>query len=182
MIKKILDKFKDYIGSKDSGNSQKKDNNIIMPGDLQSRISHIKEEFKHASDMVFREFEHASKGNVIKFFLFNVDGIADKDAVNNFVMKPLMIEGEINFEDPNHVFNEVKNRILTYGPVTEAKTYQEMIADVLSGDTALLIDNYPVALIISTRRWETRTPTEPEAEPVAEPVVDPTKALWKHYE
>lgn len=170
MIKKFLYKVKEFITSRSSTEGKDEKNQTMMPGELQHRINHIKNEFKDANDVVFREFEMHSKRGKRKLFLFYIDGLADKNGINDFILKPLMVEGtlaqtNINTDEPDEVFNSVKNALLAYAGIAEAKTYEEMINNVLSGDTALLIDEHPVALVLSTRSWATRSITPPQVEP-----------------
>ncbi len=70
---------------------------------IDENIKYIKELLEGNSDMVFREFLIGDK----KAFIMYIDGMADKDLLNDYVLESLMLESEKlgNISD-------IKNRIL----------------------------------------------------------------------
>lgn len=57
---------------------------------IDDNISKIKETFKGCDDVVFREF-YVGSSNGRKMFLTYIDGMSDKDLLNDFVLMPLML-------------------------------------------------------------------------------------------
>ncbi len=57
---------------------------------IDENIKYIKELLEGNSDMVFREFLIGDK----KAFIMYIDGMADKDLLNDYVLESLMLESE----------------------------------------------------------------------------------------
>jgi len=49
-------------------------------------IIYVKELFKNAADVVFREFKIGNLGAALVY----IDGMADKDLLNDFLLQPMM--------------------------------------------------------------------------------------------
>ncbi|MBY6952598.1 spore germination protein [Clostridium botulinum] len=142
---------------------------------IDENIKYIKELLEGNSDMVFREFLIGDK----KAFIMYIDGMADKDLLNDYVLESLMLESEKlgNISDiKNRIsnkryesndkcnVNDIKNKILTVTDVSEKDKLSKAIDLVLSGDTLLLIEGMDKAYVIATRLWPVRGVGEPESE------------------
>lgn len=134
---------------------------------IDENIKYIKELLEGNSDMVFREFLIGDK----KAFIMYIDGMADKDLLNDYVLESLMLESEKlgNISDiKNRIsnkryesndkcnVNDIKNKILTVTDVSEKDKLSKAIDLVLSGDTLLLIEGMDKAYVIATRLWPVR--------------------------
>ncbi|EKO1913488.1 spore germination protein [Clostridium botulinum] len=124
---------------------------------IDKNIEYIKELLEGSSDMVFREFLIGNK----KAFLTYIDGMADKNLLNNYVLESLMLDA-----DKLSNINNIKNKILTVTDVSEQEELSKAIDLVLSGDTLLLIDGINKAYVIATRLWPVRGVGEPDSETV----------------
>jgi spore germination protein len=129
---------------------------LITPK-VDENISYLKELFKDTSDIVYRQFKVANWNAAVVY----VDGMADKLLLNNFVMESLMLESQ-------RVENvmQIKDKILTVSDMKEVLKLSEAVNAILSGDTMLLIEDIPSALIIATRFWPARGVSEPSGETV----------------
>lgn len=136
---------------------------------IENNVKLAKDTFKDANDLVFREFKVGGPDGT-KMFLCYIDGMADRLLINNFVLEPLMIDSRIVKPD----FKEIKNRIsdavmmsaLTVTDIKEVYNMEDVFLNVMSGETALIIDGYDKAIIIATRSWPARGPSEPMSETV----------------
>jgi len=146
---------------------------LVESVDLDSRLevnlSQIKERFKGSVDVAYREFSLGFDLNK-KAGLIYIDGLVSSEITNTSILKPLMFELLQNEELKNMVqgnlVEKIKNCALPNSSVREAKTFQEVIDGILSGDTALLLDDFHTALLIGTRGWEARGVDEPVTEAV----------------
>lgn len=124
---------------------------------IDDNISYIKKLLKNNSDMVMREFYVVN----IKCFLMYVDGMADKNLIDHFLLEPLM-----RFNGRALDITIVKERIADVSEIAEKSKLSEGIIGALSGDTMLLVQNSQSCLVIGTRLWPTRGVTEPSSETV----------------
>lgn len=136
---------------------------------IEDNIDLTKETFKDANDLVFREFKLGGPDGV-QMFLFYIDGMADRNLINNFVLEPLMIDSRI--VKPS--LEEIKNRIstatkmsaLTVTDIKEVEKMEDVFLNVMSGETALFMDGFEKAIIIATRSWPARGPGDPMSETI----------------
>lgn len=128
----------------------------------------IQEELAKSSDIIFRDFSLRAKEE-IPCLLVVVDGLIDKNLLDHFILRVLMVDLQ---DDPDFkkltldtVLDEVLKRL---APTSEIKKIQKMgeaIDAILSGDAVLFCKNLPEALVIGARGWPTRAVSEPLTEP-----------------
>lgn len=124
--------------------------------DLEKTITYLKVLLKDNSDIVFRKLEVENK----KFLVLYIDGIADKNLINNFVMETLLDNNnELNLE-------ESLEKILTVSDIKETFSLKQVVDSILSGDTAMFVDGENKAYIIASRSWPSRSVSEPSGESV----------------
>lgn len=135
---------------------------------LQANLNFIREAFGEASDLVVREFTIGSEQ--LKACLIFIDGLVDKAAINNHIMKSLMLDARLT--EPDHGIKKtealplIEKSLLSIADVKKVKTLEEAINGILNGDAALFIDGSATALLASTRGWEQRSVSEPSTEVV----------------
>lgn len=136
-----------------------------MKGNVRENISnstrenmdYLKELFKDTSDVVFREFKC---GDILCGVIY-IDGMADKELLNDFLLEPMMeMKGEVT--DPK----EIKDRIIAISDMKEINKLSDGINSILSGESLVLIDNLSGALTVANRSWPNRGIGEPSGETV----------------
>ncbi|NLM34910.1 MAG: spore germination protein [Clostridiales bacterium] len=125
--------------------------------DLEDNYEYLKDLFKNDTDVIFRRFYVGPWEAAIIY----IEGLADKNLLNDFVMETLMI-----FGDRPHKIEEIKDTLLTVTDISEKNELDEAINALLSGDTILMFDGIEVAYIIATRAWPARGVSEPTSESV----------------
>ncbi|WP_374709358.1 spore germination protein [Desmospora profundinema] len=110
-------------------------------------------------DVVKRDLQYAGK----RFALYFVDGFA-KDDILNRVMEHLAL---LDREDllPNPVKHLVETHV-GYLEVETTEKLEDIVAGVLSGPVALLVDGATEAILIDVREYPARNPEEPDMERV----------------
>ena len=93
-----------------------------------------------------------------------LDGMVNQELVNDSVVRPLLTVRTQRREDSLAGF--VASQVLFASEVKPQRDIAELLRAILYGDTVLLIDGCPDALIINTKGWEKRSITEPEDERV----------------
>ena len=63
-------------------------------------------------------------------------------------------------------FDRVKQAVLPTNQVAEARTYDQVVYDILNGNSALFIEGYNQALLLETKGWHFRSVTNPQVEAV----------------
>ena len=132
---------------------------IDQEWDKPVSFARIKEELSKSSDIIFRDFTLRGK-EAIPCSLGVVDGLVDKDLLDAYILRVIMVEA---VDDP--VFQEmtlknVNDRLLAlFTPANEVKKIGrlgEAIDGMLSGDAVLFIKESQEALLISARGWADR--------------------------
>lgn len=127
-------------------------------GDLDETINYLRDLFRDNTDVVFREFTVQNK----KCLILYIDGMANKDTINNFVMETLLNNNNENYID----LNGNLEKMLTVSDMKGTDSLKDIVVSVLSGETAIFIDGRIDAYIISTRFWPNRGVSEPSGESV----------------
>lgn len=135
----------------------KEDLREFISSDIDNNIEYLKELFKDNSDVVFREF-YASCNK--KVFLIYIDGIGNKDMLDDFVIESLMLT------DKEISVKEFKSKLLTVSDLREIENLTEGIQAILSGDTMMLMEGVSIGYVIASRSWPVRGISEPSGETV----------------
>lgn len=159
-------------GEKENNSTNKKDNSenkTRIDTDIDINIKIIKETLKDCGDMVFREFNLGAIEER-KVFLFYIDGMADRNLLNNFVMTPFMLTSRLvkpNYDEiKDSLFEITKNSAMAVTDFKEIEYIEDAINFVLTGETSILIDGYDKGFMVATKAWPARGIGEPSAETV----------------
>ncbi|MBP2642850.1 MAG: spore germination protein, GerA family [Firmicutes bacterium] len=139
----------------------------LISADLSKNLEFLRDSLK-SSDIVIREFNLGCDKQTGCVLLY-VDGLTDRNAINNTVLKPLMYDSCLltkeNLIQPNRMDSLQKNLLLA-SDVTRTSQFSDLLDNLMRGGTILLINGAPEALVISTTKWESRGVEKPELENV----------------
>jgi hypothetical protein len=160
-----------YINNQKNSGSEEKPEEIInqpIAPDIETNKKQLEILLNRCSDVVIREFSFGPKSST-RCLLVYFDGLADRLEVENNIIKTLQLELEMiqNPEDElkqRNLFTAVSQHILSISELKTIQTLEEITHHISSGDTVLLIDGYPQALVAGTRSWEGRPIQTPENE------------------
>ncbi|AFQ42129.1 spore germination protein [Desulfosporosinus meridiei] len=129
----------------------------------------VKEILSKSSDIVFREFSFPGKSR-IPCMLVVVDGLVDKNILDQFVLKPLMVD-LIDHPELERVTlsNVIEITIQSFLPGIEIKKISKMeeaVSTILSGDAVIFFGESTEAISIGARGWANRGVNEPIAESI----------------
>lgn len=118
-------------------------------------------------DIVIREFSVGveSKRPWRGLAVF-VDGMADKNVINNAILEPLMLLTHITDEAPKRNMEFIVEKLLPGNQSTVVEKWSQVIAGTLTGSTAVMLDGCNGALIVETKGWEHRNVGLPQTENV----------------
>ncbi|WP_445164672.1 spore germination protein [Paenactinomyces guangxiensis] len=106
----------------------------------------------HNSDVNIREFI-IGRTNTRAALIF-IDGLADKDLIDKHIMKSLMLDLSEAYKQEQTPGKDaglkefIKNHVLSVGVIQEVHTLQDLISEVLTGATALIIDGSSEVIIL----------------------------------
>jgi spore germination protein KA len=140
----------------------KEDQQHLVTSDLQRNVSYIKGLFQASSDIVFRSFS-IGKNLEVNAFLVAIDGLHDKIAVNENVLKPLMNLDFRNFEGTD-LLTYIEKSVLTIGSIKKENSMEKSVALLMKGDPLLFVDGLNGIYVLGTRGWEMRSIEEPVTE------------------
>ncbi|MEK3985943.1 spore germination protein [Paenibacillus sp. FSL K6-3166] len=133
---------------------------------LQDNIEYIKTTLGNSTDLVIRDFTIGLK-HQIKAAIFYTDGLADSNAIQDFILESLILEipdSSLKADSDNYSF--FKNHMLTVGDVKNVTQFTSLFTSLLSGDVILLVDGDTQGFTIGMRSWKDRGVTESATETV----------------
>ena len=199
MIKNIFNnvfKYKDYeeyefILSNAKNNI---DENEFESNDKQTVYSSLEENLNYLkikynmlinSDIKTREFKLNISKQEINAFIFYIDGMVEDSAINDFIMKPLLLKNSINMnenkQNTNQILNTVKHKytkfnlenflyssLIPQNSVSKENEFSDIITKVNAGFCALFVDTLNISLCIETKGFKGRSVDQPITESVVQ--------------
>ncbi|KMT22819.1 spore germination protein [Clostridium cylindrosporum] len=136
---------------------------------VDETVAIFRDTFKDTNDVIFREFTTGDNQKV-KGFLCQIDGISDKMLIDHFVMEPLTIlsrRNDLTTEDLKvGIYEAIEKSTIAVTDIKEVDYIEEAMLSILSGETVLFLEGYDKAMIIASRSWPARGPSEPVSETV----------------
>ncbi|GAB6099581.1 spore germination protein [Halanaerocella petrolearia] len=159
-------KEKDLSDLKEKYISDEDINNRSVEKNLELNLAYIEGVFDKVSDIVTKKFKVGSHDAALVY----IGGIVEKTAINNVILRDLMIiSRNDDLEDSSaqvDLKDHIKNSLLSLGEVTERKKFDNLLEDLLTGQAILFLDNYAVSLSLSIQAKEARDVTDPNTETV----------------
>jgi spore germination protein KA len=130
-----------------------------LPVDLEEMKARLKRFFHlpKNKDIIVRDFsvgvETERPWQGIAVF---VDGMADKNVINNAILQPLMLLAHIGEESPKRQLDHLSETLLPGNQSSIVEKWGEVVAAVLTGSTVVMLDGCNGALVIETKGWEHR--------------------------
>lgn len=169
-----------------------KENHIAIESKLDNNIRFLEEMFDNWCDIVKKRFELSRMGRAYSVYIMYIDGLADNEMVERTITHPILYEWKDDYrvnarnalnednltidkmcEDTNEQKEEKKfawDIDVMFHRETEAvdmksvSTMREAVDAVLGGDTAIFVDGQKKAIILSTKKYPTRSIETPEKE------------------
>ncbi|RSK29137.1 spore germination protein [Bacillus sp. HMF5848] len=149
-----------------AGSKQVGEDIPIYPS-LEKNIAYIKEALGHSSDLVYRTF-HFGIDNPNEAAVIYTDGLIDKDFIQNYIMKTLMVDIRDVKLPPNtsSCIEQIESFSVHSGDLKRVHHQSDVLDHILSGDTVILVKDASYGLAISTRGWRDRGVEEPSTQGV----------------
>lgn len=132
---------------------------------LDETISLFRRIFKNDGTLRVRVIENIQNTR-IRCGLVYVDGMIDRDLIQNGITRPLMTYEfpQEELDNPAELMEIIRLRIIHISDIMVSTDLQELVDAVVAGKTVFLLDGYAGALNINAQGWETRSIEEPSTE------------------
>lgn len=162
----LLDRFRPKKQEKEPSKEEAKDK---ASSSLDKNLKYLKDKLKDCNDVVYREFRVGNRQQ-FRFALVYVDGLVDRNMLNEEVLKSLMLQTKHANLSPGiitgDVFSIALRSGLTTSEVKEEEYIDKSMIALLSGDSLVLVDGYKKVLVIGSKGWPSRGVQEPQTESV----------------
>lgn len=136
---------------------------------LDKNLAYFKDKLEDCDDVVYREFRVGSKQQ-FGFALIFIDGLIDRNMINEEVLKSLMLETRHANMNPGifskDIFSLAFDGAVTTGEVKDEEYLDKAMVSLLSGDSIVLVDGYKKVISIGSKGWPSRGVQEPQTEAV----------------
>jgi len=149
--------FKQEKGKKKS--PENKEELQTLSSNLEKTIKDLQDELGNSADIVTRRFV-LGKGKPLKAALIYTDGLVNNDQINNFMEVILkQYPSEKIHTSPIKLISE---QLINIGGVKILEDKAKVLNEILTGSTAIFLDNCQSVIIASTKGWEARGVEPPE--------------------
>jgi spore germination protein KA len=132
---------------------------------LDDTIALFRRIFSSDGTLRIRVIENAHDKR-IRCGIIYVDGMIDRDLIQNGITKPIMTY-EFTDEDgsnPAELMETIRTRVINICDIIASTKLDELIGAVVGGKTIFFLDGYAGALNINAQGWETRAIEEPSTD------------------
>lgn len=149
---------------------------------LEYNLEYLKSKYNMLinSDIKTREFLIPLKSKKVSAILLYIDGMVEDNAINDFILSPLLLRNSINMQDYSKTYINSDNKkyikinlekflyssLIPQNSVSIEKQFNEIITKVNTGFCVLFVDNLSSAFCIETKGFKGRTVSEPITESV----------------
>jgi spore germination protein len=129
---------------------------------LKENIEALKTALQSPSDLIIREFYSGKLNHPCA--LICIDGMVAKNIVNQMILKSILdveIDQEVN---GNELLDLLEKKVLATLELKRTNNLDLALDGVMSGDTALFVDNSTDFLLIGSSGFESRAVEEPQTE------------------
>ena len=129
--------------------------------DLDKNIQIITKVFKDDETLITRRFEN-QKHSKVKCCAFFFDGMVDNKIIDEYIISPIILSDCLSKNDDT--VEDIATKIISSNDVKKSDKLDEIVQNLLRGDTIVFADGCACALIISTKGFKSRGIVEPETE------------------
>ena len=161
--------------------------NRFVYNNLDVNLEYVNSRFNSFlnSDVKIREFLIHVKSRQYKAFILYIDGMIDKNSINDFVLNPLMLRTRSNTYEGSQIISEaiannimvrkrkkfnivdyILDSLLPHNDVERVKSFDKIADDVASGNCILFINTVNFAFDIDAKKFDKRSIAEPKNEHV----------------
>lgn len=130
--------------------------------ELDNNVKLLKRLFENCGDVVQKSFVLSRANRTVKIHIIYIDGLTDNGMVEETIIKPLSYEWRDG--DEKGLFDSILYKEAQTVDIKEEKLLDNVIHSVLKGDTAIFVDGYNKAMVVSTKKLPLRSISENDSE------------------
>lgn len=139
----------------------------IIDKDVQINLKYMKAVYSIPlnSDIVVREFDITFGYERVKAFVIFFDGMTDREVINNYILKPLMVNSAMPLKDASGELEDyIVRQLMPHCQVKVERSYEKVIDEINFGGLALFADGLPVCFTADVKGWDHRGIEKPNNE------------------
>ncbi len=129
---------------------------------LSDNVQVLTDIFNNCGDVVQKSFVLERKGKPGRIHIIYIDGLTNNQMIESTILKPLLYEWRGSTE------SDLKDAIFYLEAqtvdISEEKSFDNAVASVLKGDTAIFVDGYNTAFIVSSKKLPLRSISDNDKE------------------
>ncbi|MNO41808.1 Spore germination protein B1 [compost metagenome] len=132
---------------------------------LDDTVALFRRIFSNDGTLRVRVIEN-NHGTPVRCGLIYVDGMIDRDLIQNGITRPIMTYPfkEEDHGNPAELMEKIRTEIINISDIMVSAELDELVGAIVGGKTVFLLDGYAGALNINAQGWETRAIEEPTTE------------------
>jgi len=137
---------------------------LLLSKNLERNLKLFREILGESNDVIIRRIEVSGT----KVAVLYLEGMVDIDVINDYILKPLLLE--VRQVGPNRkygskeLFCRIMDNAAPIGEVQEVNDFDKLIFLFLTGIAAILVDGNDRAFMVNAKGWQERAVTEPDTE------------------
>jgi len=135
--------------------------------DYDTNLEYIKRVFSIPlnSDIVLREFDIMYGCKPVRAFIIFFDGMTDTEIINNYILKPLMVNSVMLLKDIDEDLEDyISKKLMPHCQVKIVKAYSKVIDEVNFGGCGLFVEGLSVSFSADVKGWDHRGIERPNNE------------------
>ncbi|MCM3690470.1 spore germination protein [Neobacillus niacini] len=136
---------------------------IPLSENVEENIKRLEIELGNSDDLSIRRLKVSTKNVAI----LHIEGIVDEHSINENVISPII---QLHKETPSFkTENDIADKmvqIISVPSIQFILDWSELLDSILAGNTVILIEDYSKALILGTKKIQSRSITEPTTQTV----------------
>ncbi len=139
----------------------------VIEEDIKTNLERIKAVYSIPlnSDIVLREFDIIYGSERVSAFIIFFDGMTDREVINNYILKPLMVNTSMVLKDvAENLEDYIARQLMPHCQVKIEESYKNVIDEINFGGCALFADGVSVCFSADVKGWEHRGIEKPNNE------------------
>lgn len=129
-----------------------------VSGQLSINLCLLQEIFKDCNDLVQKEFFCGEERNIACFLIYT-DGLVKTEMLEESILRPLLSRHIPKIEEDKQgrkLLSYVEKEVLEMADMKELHKMDDVVTQILAGNTVLLLDGCSSAIMISSKNFPTR--------------------------
>ena len=161
------DRIEREIKRKDAEAQKKPEPSDKIYDDIDVSLAFMKKKYSIPvnCDIIVREFFIRYNDELVRAFIMFFDGMTDREVIDNYILKPLMVDSIMDVHNYSKDLKEfISDQLLPHNQVKMEESYSKAIEEINFGGCALFVEGMPIAFTADVKGWEHRGVEKPANE------------------